>query len=610
MARKNKTKKENKEFTYPTNDSTTKLVIAVSAKNAGQKKALKAISENKVTFLYGVAGSGKAQPLDSLVYTPFGPVCMGDVKIGDEVCTPNGVAKIIGVYPQGLKDVYKVICDDGASVECCEEHLWTVYDRAKRVSSTKSLITTELKNLRDNLRTTDGRLRYALPVIEPVHFEAQNVLMEPYLVGLLLGDGSLSNSNVILTSVDQEIVNYVLTTVDDKYELKVCSDDISYRIVRKDINRHTNHYKDLLKKYGIWGKTAYQKSIPNEYLYNCYDDRIALLQGLMDSDGGVTREGQAEFYTSSEVLAKQVKWLADSLGGVASIRAKNPSYICKNEKRIGVRSYTVLLGLNDDSIAFRLPRKKMLCKPRTKYFAKRRIAAVEFVGKKECQCIMIDDDKHLYLTNDLVPTHNTHCAVGWGVQELIKGTYDRIVFTRPYVEAGEKLGYLPGGSGDKFAPFTMPLYEVVSDYLSNDDMKALMDEKRIVVYPMAYMRGITFKKSYVIADEVQNTSPQQMRMMLTRIGEGSKIVCTGDVEQSDIGSKLNGLADAINRLQDIQDLAFVELDYSSCVRDKIVADIDQRYKDGAYARVNKNKAKDPDLSGYSGSETQRTEEYD
>jgi len=202
----------------------------------------------------------------------------------------------------------------------------------------------------------------------------------------------------------------------------------------------------------------------------------------------------------------------------------------------------------------------------------------------------------------------THCAVGYGIQELIKGHFDRVIFTRPYVEAGEKLGYLPGNSGDKFAPFTMPLYEVVSDYLSNDDMKELMDEKKIIVYPIAYMRGITFKKSYVIADEVQNTSPQQMRMLLTRVGEGSKIVCTGDVEQSDIGSKLNGLADAINRLQDIQDLGFVELDYASCVRDKIVADIDQRYKDGAMP--NKNYKKITKDDEHKDGTNARVEEYD
>lgn len=205
----------------------------------------------------------------------------------------------------------------------------------------------------------------------------------------------------------------------------------------------------------------------------------------------------------------------------------------------------------------------------------------------------------------------THCAVGYGIQELVKGNYDRVIFTRPYVEAGEKLGYLPGNSGDKFAPFTMPLYEVVSDYLSAEDMKELMEHKKLMVYPIAYMRGITFKRSYVIADEVQNTSPQQMRMLLTRIGEGSKIVCTGDVEQSDLGAKLNGLADAINRLQDIQDLSFVELDYTSCVRDKIVADIDQRYKDSAYVRNYKSKdIKDTANVGLSGADMQRAEEYD
>ena len=146
-------------------------------------------------------------------------------------------------------------------------------------------------------------------------------------------------------------------------------------------------------------------------------------------------------------------------------------------------------------------------------------------------------------------------------------------------------------------------------------MKELMDEKKIMVYPIAYMRGITWKKSYVIADEVQNMSPQQMRMLLTRIGEGSKIVCTGDVEQSDIGSKLNGLADAINRLQDIQDLAFVELDYSSCVRDKIVADIDQRYKDTVFtgkkyvAKEQKNETSNTEKDKKVES-TERTEDYD
>lgn len=187
----------------------------------------------------------------------------------------------------------------------------------------------------------------------------------------------------------------------------------------------------------------------------------------------------------------------------------------------------------------------------------------------------------------------THCSVGWGLQEMLKGNFDRLVFTRPYVEAGEKLGFLPGSFDNKFAPFVMPLYEVVSDYLSQDDIKNLIEEKKIIIYPLAYMRGCTLKKAFVVADESQNMSIPQMRMLLTRIGEGTKIVCTGDVEQSDLGAKLNGLSDAINRLQGITGLEFVELGYESCVREKIVADIDQRYKDsGSFNNLNLGKIRE------------------
>jgi phosphate starvation-inducible PhoH-like protein len=200
-------------------------------------------------------------------------------------------------------------------------------------------------------------------------------------------------------------------------------------------------------------------------------------------------------------------------------------------------------------------------------------------------------------------TGKTHCAVGWGIQELLKGHFDRVVFTRPYVEAGEKLGFLPGNFDAKMSWAVMPLYEVVSDYLSQDDIKELIENKKIVIYPLAYMRGCTFKRSYIVADECQNSTIQQMRMMLTRIGEGSKIVCTGDVEQSDLGSKLNGLADAINRLQGINNLEFIELDYASCVREKIVSDVDQRYKEGIREPSRNN--------GHSSNgSTQKVESYD
>lgn len=582
MARKSKAKKVNhgNEFVMAENKE-TKLIISVTAKNPGQKKALKAIAENQVTFVYGRPGTGKAQPLSSTIYTPTGPVSMGSISVGDIVCTPSGTANVIGVFPQGERDVYKVSFEDGNSTECCAEHLWTVYERDCRNSANNGQKTEELKSLMNRIKSRDNRANFSLPEISPVEFDARNLLIEPYLLGLLIGDGSIINSNIIFTNEDEELVSYAISTVDEKYEMKVCSKDIDYRLVRKESNRHNNHYKELLRYYGIWGKKSYDKFIPGDYLYSCYEDRLAILQGLMDTDGSVTKEGQAAFCTTSYNLAIQVKFLSESLGGVATIREKSPSYEYKGEKRLGHKAYLVLLGLKNDSIAFRLDRKKNKCKSRTKYMPKRRIKNIELIGKKECQCIMIDDRNHLYLTDGLIPTHNTHCAVGWGIQEMLKGNFQRVIFTRPYVEAGEKLGFLPGDSNHKFAPFVMPLYEVISDYLSQDDLKDLIDEKKIIVYPLAYMRGVTFKNSFVVADECQNSTVQQMRMMLTRIGEGSKIVCTGDVEQSDLGNRVNGLSDAICRLHGVPNLEFIELGYESCVREKIVSDIDQRYNESA-----------------------------
>jgi phosphate starvation-inducible PhoH-like protein len=178
-------------------------------------------------------------------------------------------------------------------------------------------------------------------------------------------------------------------------------------------------------------------------------------------------------------------------------------------------------------------------------------------------------------------TGKSHLAVGYGLQELKRGNFERIIFTRPCVEAGEKLGAMPGDVDAKMANFMIPMYEVVREYFDEDDIEDMVDDRRIVVLPFAFMRGVNFKNAYVCADEVQNSTPSQMHLLLTRLCEGSKIVLTGDIKQSDLRYQVNGLVDAIRKLQNIDDLSFVELTYASCVRDKIVNDIDARYRIGS-----------------------------
>lgn len=175
-------------------------------------------------------------------------------------------------------------------------------------------------------------------------------------------------------------------------------------------------------------------------------------------------------------------------------------------------------------------------------------------------------------------TGKTRLAVGYGLQELKRGNFDRIIFTRPCVEAGEKLGYLPGSFDAKTAPFMMPMYEVVRDYFEESDIKELLETKKIIVLPFAYMRGINFRRSYVCADESQNATPQQIHLLLTRICDDSKVVLTGDMYQSDLRYQMNGLADAVKRLKGIDGLSFVEMTYDSCMRSPIVRDIDACYR--------------------------------
>ena len=188
MARKSKSKK-GEDFVF-TKDSPSKLLISVSAKNAGQKKALKAISENQVTFIYGAPGTGKAQPLDSTVFTPNGPVKMGSLQKGDKVCTPDGSSsKILAIFPQGKKDIYKLTFADGSSVECCKEHLWRITERNSSDRDEKKVVDTDY--IINNLHTNLGERNIYIELSSAVGFSKKNLLIDPYILGVLIGDGNI-----------------------------------------------------------------------------------------------------------------------------------------------------------------------------------------------------------------------------------------------------------------------------------------------------------------------------------------------------------------------------------------------------------------------------------
>tara|TARA_Y100000817_G_C16781074_1_gene510619 strand:- start:160 stop:1095 length:936 start_codon:yes stop_codon:yes gene_type:complete len=189
------------------------------------------------------------------------------------------------------------------------------------------------------------------------------------------------------------------------------------------------------------------------------------------------------------------------------------------------------------------------------------------------------------LKNDIVfavgpaGTGKTYQAVACAVSALKNNEIKKIVITRPVVEAGERLGFLPGDLKEKVDPYLTPLYDALYKMIDGVKLKAYLDKKIIEIAPLAYMRGRTLHNSFMILDEAQNSTKMQMKMFLTRLGVTSKAIITGDITQTDLESReTSGLVDAINVLQKIKGISFIELNEKDIVRHKLVKDIIKAYK--------------------------------
>ncbi|WP_306154135.1 PhoH family protein [Roseovarius sp. MMSF_3281] len=175
-------------------------------------------------------------------------------------------------------------------------------------------------------------------------------------------------------------------------------------------------------------------------------------------------------------------------------------------------------------------------------------------------------------------TGKTYLAVAVGVSMFIEGHVDRIILSRPAVEAGEKLGYLPGDMKDKVDPYMQPLYDALNDFLPGKQLAKLIEEKRIEIAPLAFMRGRTLANAFVVLDEAQNATSMQMKMFLTRLGEGSRMVITGDRSQVDLPRGVtSGLHDAERLLKSIPNIAFNYFSARDVVRHPLVAAIIEAY---------------------------------
>jgi hypothetical protein len=366
-------------------------------------------------FAIVVAGLkvGKAQPNTCKVYTPEGYKLMGDIKIGDEVLGSDGkTQQVLGVYPQGVIDYYKVEFSDKTSTYCSADHLWAVeslkqQERNRKTGETKYEVKT-LKEIAKNYKRSNGQLNYRIPVTKPLEFNKKKLTIHPYIMGVMLGDGSLSN-NFRITTSDSEVIQKFNEILGENYKINHVN---RYDYYIKDVKNNHNLLKDNFNSLGLLGKKSDTKFIPKNYLYSSIEDRKELLRGLIDSDGYISKEGKISFSSTSKQLVDDFKQLVLSLGGFCSkISKRRTNYTYKGETNQGKTSYRINVSFTSDiqTISY-LDRKQSRYKPRVKKAKSKYISNIELVGQTECTCIKVSNKDSLYVTDDFILTHNTTFA--------------------------------------------------------------------------------------------------------------------------------------------------------------------------------------------------------
>lgn len=385
----------------------------IEKKNVIQQQALKAWIEcGKKGTTQIVTGLGKAQPLTSNILTPNGFKKMKDIKVNDFVISNDGYpTRVLGVFPQGLKDIYELTFNDGSKARSCKEHLWSVHTRNQRSKSKDKFYTLELNEIINSIDK-----QYFIPITEPVKLSERKYIIHPYIMGILISDGCISQKNVVsFTTVDKEIVTKIANLLPN--DTKLSKNKISYIFRRKYRNNKVCSIVNEINKYNLSGCKSYNKYIPDDYLYGSIHDRIELLKGLMDGDGWVdinkksTHSTGARYGTTSVLLKNNIITLINSLGGTCKYSKKRTFYKYKGLKKRGLDFYTICIKLPEDINPFFLKRKKNIYYPPHKYKPLRYIIDIKKVGIEEAQCIYIENNSHLYITDNFVVTHNTFIAL-------------------------------------------------------------------------------------------------------------------------------------------------------------------------------------------------------
>ena len=348
---------------------------------------------DKQMIKYSSFGSN-AHPYNQLVRTPNGIKQWGDIKVGDYLYSINGtVTKVVDIPIDEELDIYRITLRDGRTIEASEGHLWEVWKGSSKIKRKYLKTTKEIQNDIAYIRENSFESKYYIRNAGAIQYEEQNIPMNPYLLGLLIGDGSMSNKH---TSCGNKL--HFTSTIED---MKFYGDflNLSYRTT--DNRHHVIDYPNwgtIVKQLGLDCKNSHTKFIPDIYKYNTYNVRLNILQGLLDTDGSCPLNGGCPTYcTVSNRLAEDVIEVARSLGINCNKRISYNKY---------GSVYEVIFYTNIP--IFKLPRKlnrqqNIVVRARDSFIG---ITSIEYVGKKKAKCVTVDRNDGLYLIGDFVITHN------------------------------------------------------------------------------------------------------------------------------------------------------------------------------------------------------------
>lgn len=371
-----------------------------------QEVAIQQVLQDKHTLVKAGVGSGKAQPLDSLVLTPNGFTRMGDIRTGDSVVTPDSrVAKVTGVYPQGMRPVYRVTMRDGATALADAEHLWPVRRQSTRMDT--RLVTTQ--QMLEFLNRGTQSSRPYIDYVESLEFGSTwRSIIPPYALGLLLGNGGISTDHIGYSTADDYMVEAIQESLPDGHTIRHKSNYDYVVTTSRGGSPGRNLWLNELRRLGLMGHKSETKFVPKELLVSTKESRLALLQGLLDTDGSpMNKQGNlatsTEYSTASARLADDVAYLARSLG----------CGVYKRVKGVGGKNYWRLtISSRNGLLLHQTPCKARRMGVHTKYVKQyQAVKSVKYLGDMPTQCIMVDSDEHEYVTDDFLRTHNTLVAV-------------------------------------------------------------------------------------------------------------------------------------------------------------------------------------------------------